>query len=293
VSETAVILMAYGSPERIADVPAYYADIRGGRPIAPENLEDLVARYRRLGIEESNPLNAITESTRAALERELGLPVFTGMKHWAPRIADAAESALAVGATTLVGLVLAPHYSRLSVAGYRQQLENAVAGRAELAFVESWHDEEGFVSLLADRVRGTDAHVVFTAHSLPARILADGDPYRDQLLETARLVAEEAGVDDWSFSFQSESPTGEPWLGPDILDHLADLHGRGIEQVLVCPVGFVSDHLEIRWDIDNEAQEKARELGLRLARIEMPNDDPRFVRVLAVIVRRALAAVAA
>jgi ferrochelatase len=285
--------MAYGSPERIVDVPAYYADIRGGRPIAPEHLEDLVDRYRRLGIEESNPLNAITEATRVALERELGAPVFTGMKHWTPRIADAAEAALASGADRIVGLVLAPHYSRLSIAGYRAQLEEALAGRAELAFVESWHDEPGFVALLADRVRGTDAHVVFTAHSLPARILDDGDPYKDQLLETAALVAGAANVDDWSFSFQSESPTGEPWLGPDILDHLDDLYARGVTRVLVCPVGFVSDHLEIRWDIDNEAQDKAVELGLQLERIEMPNDDPHFVATLAEIVRDTLATVPA
>ncbi|HVS84072.1 MAG TPA: ferrochelatase, partial [Gaiellaceae bacterium] len=172
----------------------------------------------------------------------------------------------------------------------RDQLEQALAGRAELRFVESWHDEPNFVDLLADRVRGADAHVVFTAHSLPARILEQGDPYKDQLLETARLVAERAALGRlWSFSFQSESPTGEPWLGPDILDHLADLHAQGVEDVLVCPVGFVSDHLEIRWDIDVEAQEKAAELGMRLSRIEMPNDDPAFVRTLAGIVRRELA----
>jgi ferrochelatase len=283
---TAVVLMAYGSPERLADVPAYYADIRGGRPIAAEHLEDLVERYRRLGIEESSPLNAITERTRAALERELGLAVFTGMKHWTPRIADAAESALATGADTIVGLVLAPHYSALSIKGYRDQLEAALRGRAELRFVDSWHDEPGFVDVLADKIRGTDAHVVFTAHSLPARILTQDDPYRDQLLETSRLVAEAAGVDDWSFSFQSESPTGEPWLGPDILDHLRALE---TERVLLCPVGFVSDHLEIRWDLDVEAAELAQELGVELERIDMPNDEPAFVRTLAGIVRRALA----
>jgi ferrochelatase len=284
----AVVLMAYGSPERLADVPAYYADIRGGRPIAPEHLADLVERYRRLGIEDSSPLNAITEQTRAALEQELGLPVFTGMKHWTPRIADAAESALASGADTIVGLVLAPHYSGLSIQGYREQLECALAGRAELRFVDSWHDERAFVDVLADKIRGTGAHVVFTAHSLPERILALGDPYKDQLLETSRLVAEAAGVDDWSFSFQSESPTGEPWLGPDILDHLRTLHEQGIASVLLCPVGFVSDHLEIRWDLDVEAVELAHEFGLELARIEMPNDDPAFVRTLAGIVRRHL-----
>src|SRR5581483_2261990 len=184
---------------------AYYADIRGGRPIAPEQLEDLVERYRRLGIEDSSPLNAITEAARAAL-----------------------EAALAAGAEEVVGLVLAPHYSAMSVKGYRDQLERALAGRAQLRFVESWHDEPRFVELLADRIRGTDAHVVFTAPSLPARILDAGDPYKDQLLETSRLVAEAAGVTDWSFSFQSESPTGEPWLGPDILDHLEALHVRGV-----------------------------------------------------------------
>jgi ferrochelatase len=286
--KAAVVLMAYGSPERLSDVPAYYADIRGGRPIAPENLADLVERYRRLGIEGSSPLNAITEQTRAALEDELEVPVFTGMKHWTPRIADAADAALASGAEEIAGLVLAPHYSALSIAGYREQLEHALAGRAELRFIESWHEEPGFVDLLADRVRGTDAHVVFTAHSLPARVLELGDPYRDQLLETSGLVAEAAGLSDWSFSFQSESPTGEPWLGPDILDHLAWLRRRGVERVLVCPVGFVSDHLEIRWDLDVEAQAKAAELGLQLERIEMPNADPAFVRTLAGIVRRAL-----
>jgi len=288
VSSDAVVLMAYGSPERLADVPAYYSDIRGGRPIAPEHLEDLVERYRRLGIEDSSPLNAITERTRAALERELRLPVLAGMKHWTPRIAAAAESALAAGAGTVVGLVLAPHYSALSIKGYRDQLAGALDGRAELRFVDCWHDDDAFVDVLADKVRGTDAHVVFTAHSLPARIFELGDPYEEQLLETSRLVAEAAGIERWSFSYQSESPTGEPWLGPDILDHLESLRRQGVERVLVCPVGFVSDHLEIRWDLDVEAQEKAAELGLQLERIEMPNSDPRFIGALGLIVRRAL-----
>jgi ferrochelatase len=285
----AVVLMAYGSPDRLEDVPAYYADIRGGRPIAPERLEELVERYRALGIEESNPLNEITEETRARLEQADGVPVFTGMRHWTPRIAAAAEQALATGADLVVGLVLAPHYSRMSIGAYRRLLEEALAGRAELAFVERWGADPGFVELLAARVRGTEAHVVFTAHSLPERIVAEGDPYRDELLETSGLVAEAAGVAEWSFSFQSASPTGEPWLGPDILDHLHELAERGVEEVLVCPVGFVSDHLEIRWDIDTAAQERARELGLRLERIEMPNADPAFVDVLAGLVRRAAA----
>jgi ferrochelatase len=282
--------MAYGSPERLEDVPAYYCDIRGGRPIRPELLDDLVERYRSLGIEDQSPLNAITEETRAALEREVGdVPAFTGMKHWEPRIAQAAERALATGAETVVGLVLAPHYSSMSIAGYRQQLEDALADRAELLFIDSWHDEPGFIDLLAERVRGTAAHLVFTAHSLPARILKTGDPYKEQLLETSQLVAERAAIATWSFSFQSESQTDEPWLGPDILDHLEELHGRGVREVLVCPVGFVADHLEIRWDLDHEAREKARELGMTYSRIGMPNAEPAFIKVLAGLVRRALA----
>ena len=284
----AVVLMAYGSPDRLGDVPAYYADIRGGRPIAPEQLEDLVERYRRLGIEQSNPLNEITERTRAALAAELDLPVYTGMRHWRPPIADAVEAALAGGARTIVGLVLAPHYSRLSIGAYRRLLEEAVGDRAELVVVERWGDDPGFVAFVAERLRGERRHVIFTAHSLPARILDEGDPYEDELLASARLVAEEAGLARWSFAYQSASPTGEPWLGPDILDHLDELRRQGVDDVLVCPLGFVSDHLEVRWDIDTEAAEKADELGMRLERTSMPNDDPAFVRVLAAIVEGAL-----
>jgi len=295
-----VILMAYGSPDRLSDVPAYYADIRGGRPLRPELLDDLVARYRGLGIDDSDslsPLNAVTEETRASLERTLGLPVITGMRHWDPRIGAAVETALELGHELLVGLVLAPHWSTLSIAKYQALFDEAVARRAETRFVREWGADAGFVALLARRIRGApstaDSHVVFTAHSLPARILATGDTYRNKLLETAELVAGAAGVGDWSFSFQSESQTGEPWLGPDILDHLSSLRAEGIEEVLVCPVGFVSDHLEIKWDLDVEASERAAELGLRFSRIEMPNADPQFVETLAGIVRRELAAVSA
>jgi protoporphyrin/coproporphyrin ferrochelatase len=283
----AVVLMAYGSPDRLDDVPAYYADIRGGRPIDPALLDDLVARYRRLGIEQSNPLNEITEATRAALELELGSPVFTGMRHWHPRIADAVERALGTGADSIVGLVLAPHYSSLSIAKYHEQLVQALAGRAELRFVERWGSDPAYVELVAERLAAhKHRHIVFTAHSLPARILDDGDPYRDELLESSRLVAERADAREWTFAFQSESPTGEPWLGPDILSHLNELAANDVRDVLLCPIGFVADHLEVRWDLDVEAADRARELGLRLDRIELPNADPEFIRVLAGLVRR-------
>jgi protoporphyrin/coproporphyrin ferrochelatase len=285
--KAAVILMAYGSPTTADDVPAYLADIREGRPVSQEAIEELTERYRRIG--GCSPLDEITEAQRAGLERELGLPVFVGMKHWRPRIAEAVETALAGGAEAVVGLVLAPHYSRLSIAGYRERLDDALRDRAELLFVESWHDHEPFLEVLAERVRGFDGHVVFTAHSLPERILRDGDPYRNQLLETSRLVAERAGIADWSFAFQSASATGEPWLGPDILEELGRLAENGVRCVLVCPVGFVSDHLEILWDLDVEARERAAGLGLELDRIASLNDDPAFLRALAALVQETLA----
>ena len=254
----AVVLMAYGSPSRPEDVRPYLEDVRDGRPVSDEAVEELAERYRRIG--GRSPLDDVTEAQRAAL---------------------------AAGAGRIVGLVLAPHFSRLSIGGYRERLEEALADRAELVLVESWHDEPAFVDVLADRVRGTDAWVVFTAHSLPERILAHGDPYREQLLETSRLVAERAGLERWSFAFQSASSTGEPWLGPDVLEELERLRAEGIAKVLVAPVGFVSDHLEILWDLDVEARERATELGLELERIESLNDDHAFIRALAGIVARA------
>ena len=281
----AVVLMAYGSPARIEDVPAYFDDVRRGRPVSAAAVTELTERYRRIG---GSPLETITDRQQQALEKELGLPVHVGMKHWRPRIAQAIERALADGATRIVALVLAPHYSGMSIGEYRERVEKALAGRAELVFVESWHDDPAFLDVLASRVRGTDAHVIFTAHSLPARILVEGDPYRDQLLETAELVAGRAGLKDWSFAFQSSSSTGEPWLGPDVLEELDALAARGVRKVLVAPVGFVSDHLEILWDLDVEAHDRAAALGLELDRIESLNDDPVFVTALAGIVRRAV-----
>jgi protoporphyrin/coproporphyrin ferrochelatase len=286
VSE-AVVLMAYGSPSRPEHVRPYLEDVRGGRPVSDEAVEELAERYRRIG--GRSPLDDVTEAQRAALERELRVPVFVGMKHWQPRIAEAVESAVASGATRIVGLVLAPHYSGLSIGQYRERLEAAVAGRAEVVLIESWHDHPAFVEVVADRVRGTDAWVVFTAHSLPERILAEGDPYQKQLFETSRLVAEQAGLERWSLAFQSASATGEPWLGPDILEELDRLHAAGVRNVLVAPVGFVSDHLEILWDLDIEARDRAEELGLELNRIESLNDDPAFVRALAELVEERLA----
>src|SRR5215204_5042131 len=189
----AVVLMAYGSPSDLSDIRPYLEDIRSGRPVSDRAVEELTERYGRIG--GRSPLDEVTEAQRAALETELGLPVFVGMKHWTPRITEAVDRAVAGGADLVVGIVLAPHYSKLSIQGYRERLDDALAGRAELRFVDSWHTHEPYIAVLADRVRGTDAHVVFTAHSLPARILDEGDPYRDQLFETSELIAERAGLE--------------------------------------------------------------------------------------------------
>jgi ferrochelatase len=275
--------MAYGSPSRPEDIPAYFADIRGGRPASPEAVAELTERYRRIG--GSSPLNEITERQRAALEEEVGIPVYVGMKHWKPRIGEAVDRAVADGVERITGIVLAPHFSRMSIGEYHRQLEEASAGRVELVFIASYGTYEPFVELLADRIGSADAHVVFTAHSLPARIREQHDPYERQLMESAQLIADRGAVGSWSFAFQSASETGEPWLGPDILDELERLHADGVRKVLVAPIGFVADHLEILWDIDIEAREKAAELGLELDRIESLNDDPAFIEILAGLAR--------
>ena len=282
-----VLVMAYGTPRDRDDIEAYYTDIRRGRTPPPDLLADLIRRYDAIG--GTFPLRAITDAQIAALASALGpsYAVTLGTKHSAPRIEDGVETLVAQGVSRIVGLVLAPHYSRLSVGGYRERLEEALAGRADLVLVESWHDDPAFVEVLAERVRGTGAWVVFTAHSLPERILAEGDPYREQLLDTARLVAERAGLERWSLAFQSASATGERWLGPDVLDELDRLENDGVEAVLAEPIGFVSDHLEILWDLDIEARERAGELGLEWARTASLNDEPAFVKALAAIVRKA------
>ena len=278
--------MAYGSPERVADVPAYYADIRGGRPIPPERLDDLVARYRALGIEDSNPLNAITEATRAALERELGLPVYTGMKHWTPRIADAVaardrrwrDSARRARARTALQpavdrrLPPPPRRGRRRARGGGVRRELARRSRASSRFLPT---------AFAARTRTSSSPRTRCRRASSTRATRTGTSCSRRRASSPSS----AGIEEWSFSYQSESPTGEPWLGPDILDHLDDLAARGSSDVLVCPVGFVSDHLEIRWDIDTRRRSAQPSCGLTLERIEMPNDDPRFVEVLASIVR--------
>jgi protoporphyrin/coproporphyrin ferrochelatase len=279
--------MAYGSPDGEAGIEPYFTHIRGGRTPSPEALEHLRVRYRAIG---GSPLTEITRAQAEALGRRLRLPVYVGMKHAPPFIADACRDAEASGARRLVGLPLAPHYAQMSVGAYRTAIEKAWPG--ELIFIPGFHDHPAFVAAvrrLIDEAReGFQPDlVVFTAHSLPARIEREGDRYRERLLESSRLVAEAAGIANWEFAFQSASSTGEPWFGPSLLDRLGETAARS---VLVCPIGFVADHLEILYDVDVEAVAFAGERGIELRRTASFNSRPDFIDALAAIVGDALKA---
>ncbi len=273
--------MAYGSPADAAAVEAYHTHIRGGRRPSPEAVRELTERYQAVGW---SPLEQITRRQAAALAELLGVPVLVGMKHAPPFIAEAAEAARGLGVERLVGLPLAPHYARLSLGAYEDALREAWSG--ELVLIRGFHDHPVFIrsvcSVLADALDGFQPErLFFTAHSLPARIVAEGDPYPDRLLESARLVAERMRLPDWEIAWQSASATGEPWLGPDLLEAIEKSEAR---RVLVCPIGFVADHLEVLYDLDVEAQRFARDRGLELRRTASLNDRHDFIAALAEIV---------
>jgi ferrochelatase len=293
--------MAYGSPETPSDVEAYFTHIRGGRTPSPQAVARLRERYALVG--GRTPLLEITNRVREALERRIGWPVYVGMKHWHPFIGDVVPRISADGVDNLVAVALAPHYSRISIGGYRTALDAAVAALArpmQVHAVDSWHDEPRFLELMSGRIRealrewlpATRAQVIalFSAHSLPIRIREWDDPYERQLLESCQAVARLAGVDHWRFAWQSAGDTGEAWLGPDVCDVLPELVKGGARHVLSVPIGFVCDHLEISYDIDLEARRVADELGMTLRRTRMPNDDPDFVAALANVIESVLAA---
>ncbi len=295
MSADAVLLMAYGSPDRLDQVEAYYTDIRRGSPPSPELLDELLERYRAIG--GGSPLSRIVEAQRAALELELaarGHPVrvYAGMRHIEPRIGRIVEGMAADGVRRFVAIALAPQASS-NAAGYRRAVDGALAGLGESApaviFVDSWHDQPRFIEALAETTREAigrfadpnEVRVMFTAHSLPARVVAEGDPYPDQLAATAALVAERLGLTGYDFAYQSAGRTGEPWLGPDILAEIRRLATSRVRGLVVRPVGFVADHLEVLYDIDIEAQAVASEVGIRLERARSMNDDPTFIAGLA------------
>ena len=295
-----VLVMAYGGPASLDEIPGYLADIRSGRPTPRHVLEEITENYRAIG--GSSPLLEVTRRQVDAIEDRLGegYRCYLGMRHWAPWIEEVVRDMVEDGVTHAVSLVLAPHFSAMSVARYQQKVADGLElcrGRIDFEQVPSYHDAPGLIEAFAARVadgltRWPEAerehvHVVFSAHSLPERVLSTGDPYDAQCRETAKLVAERAGLpaERWSWSYQSAGRTPEPWAGPDLGGHLEALAARGVLDVVCVPVGFVSDHVEILFDIDHRARSIAGGLGMRLERPPALNDDPVFIEALADLVR--------
>jgi ferrochelatase len=299
-----ILVMAYGTPKDKGDILRYYTDIRRGRPPSPELLAELEARYEAIG--GASPLAAITAQQAHGLAREVArrhperaVRAYVGMRHSPPFIPEAVRRMAEDGLRHGVGLVLAPHYSSMSVGAYLAEAEAARPPQLALRYVRDWHLLPSYIEFLARRVTAELAHfppaerrrvtVVFTAHSLPERIRAVGDPYPEALAETAAAVAEVAALPAYTVAWQSAGRTEEPWLGPDLLDVLTALAADRAAGVVVCPCGFVSDHLEILYDLDIEARAHAERLGLPFRRTAMGNADPDFVAVLADAVETVLA----
>ncbi|WP_199618625.1 ferrochelatase [Paenibacillus alkalitolerans] len=298
-----VLVMSYGTPESLDQIEAYYTHIRRGKPPTQDQLQDLKRRYEAI-VGGFFPLRKNTDNQVAALQDTLNgsdpgtrFVCYQGLKHAGPYIEDGVRAMAGDGVREAVGVVLAPHYSIMSVGGYIKRAQAAAeeAG-VRMVFVESYHLHPKLIKALSDRVKRAldrftevdpeEVRVLFTAHSLPERILQMNDPYPDQLTETARAVAESAGVENWQFAWQSAGQTGEPWLGPDILEQLEHIHSQeGVDYALICPIGFVSDHLEVLYDLDIEAQALARKLGMRLERTEMLNTEPLYMETLADVIR--------
>jgi ferrochelatase len=292
--------MAYGGPDSLEEIPGYLADIRHGRATPRAVVDEITENYRAIG--GRSPLLDVSRRQAEALQEQLGegYRCYLGMRHWSPWIEEVVGEMIDDGVERAVGVVLAPQFSGMSVARYQQKVEDGLElhrGRMELRHVTSYYDEEWLVAAFASRVheglerwpeeRRGEVHVVFSAHSLPVRVISSGDPYADQCLETATLVARAAGLPEerWSWSWQSAGRTPEPWAGPDLVEHLEALAARGVEHVLCVPIGFVSDHVELLYDVDRRARTAAEELGIRLERPPALNDDPVFIEGLAGTIR--------
>lgn len=292
-----VLVMAYGGPNGIEDVEPYLMDVRGGRPTAPETIHEVRERYREIG--GRSPILERTQAQAAALEAALNeggqrFRAFVGMRHWHPYIKDTLAEMARAGITRAVGLVMAPHYSRMSIGAYFKKVDEA-GTPVEVARIERWHLLPGYLDALAERIRTARARfapsepvpVVFTAHSLPQRILEWGDPYPAELQATMAAVLERLGPDappaEWAY--QSAALTDDPWLGPDAGEVLTCLARTGYRHVLIAPIGFVCEHVEILYDVDRVFKRQAEALGARLERIEMLNTAPAMIAGLAELVR--------
>jgi ferrochelatase len=295
---TGVLVMAYGTPTSPSDVEAYYTRIRHGRAPTPEQLADLQRRYNAIG--GTSPLAQRSADQVAGITAALearapgGFDVRFGSKYEPPLLEATAESFRTEGFDVVVGLVLAPHSSSMSTDQYMSRARAALGDRVNFIEIGAWWEFPGFLEIIATRVndalssvpveRRDTTEVIFSAHSLPEKILTTGDTYPEQLRESARRAAELAGVAHWDVAWQSAGRTPDPWIGPDILQVLRDKRALGVTDVVSCPIGFVSDHLEVLFDIDVEAQAVAREVGLRLVRTASLNDDAGFTTLLADVV---------
>lgn len=286
--------MHYGTPASIDEVLPYYTHIRRGRPPTDEQLQDLVDRYEAIG--GPSPLNEISRRQAEGIQRGvrargIDTSLYIGAKHATPFVGEAVQAMVNDGIDEAIGVVLAPHYSRTSVGAYKGYAAEAQGPNLRLGFVDRWGTLPALIRALADRVQNAAEGlnldrtlVIFSAHSLPERAVADGDPYQAELLETSRLVAEQAQIPHWTFGFQSASSTGEPWIGPDVLEVISDQAAGKYEAVIACTVGFVSDHLEVLYDLGIEAKQAAEQCGLTFRRAECINDDPAVMDAIAGLV---------
>jgi ferrochelatase len=296
MTKKAVLILAYGSPESVVDMEAYLLDIRGGRPVSKEFVEEFQHRYSLIG--GKSPLTELTyeQARQVGLElqqRGHDWPVYVGMRHWSPWIKDAIGQMHSDGVEEAVAIVMAPHYSRMSIGKYWAKVneaQEALGSNIRFTLVESWYQQPKFLQAVENHIWGglqkfslgvwDKVKIVFTAHSLPARLIKMGDPYDDQLKDNAKIVAGRLGQIDWMFSYQSAAQTGEPWLGPQLEEVVVDLAKEGYKHMLVAPIGFVCDHVEILYDIDIEAKQIAQEHGIQLERIESMNTTPLFIEAV-------------
>ena len=302
-----VLIMAYGGPKSLDEVEPYLADIRGGRPTSQELIDEITERYRIIG--GSSPILEITTAQAQGVEEQLNdadaeaagirYKTYVGMRHWYPYIEEVVPQMLEDGVDEIAAIVMAPHYSRMSVGAYMGKLEKALqqlGTDVPVVQVRSWKDEPAFIDAVAFKITQAlethfspeereDVPILFTAHSLPARILESGDQYPQELEASMELVAEKIKPKNYRFAFQSQGSTADPWLGPSVEDTLEVLKEEGHTNLLLVPFGFVCDHVEVLFDVDVEHKEQARELGIRLERPAMLNADPGLVRAVASAVR--------
>jgi protoporphyrin/coproporphyrin ferrochelatase len=296
--QTAVLLLAHGSPDSVDEVPEFLLRVTGGRPLPPPVVEEVKHRYGLIG---RSPLTELTLKQGELLARELELPVYVGMRNWKPFVADALQTMASDGIGHAIAICLAPQNSRTSVGLYRSSLTTDQGIAFSVDFVESWHDHPLLIKAFAEKLRsgwdracremGTEkVPIIFTAHSVPERTIAEGDPYESQAKETAFLVAQEAGLrpEGWTFAFQSQGMSGGAWLGPRVEDTILALKEKGHRGVFLQPIGFLCDHVEVLYDIDIGFKQFADREGMRLWRADSLNDSPLLAAALADVARSRL-----